>query len=58
MGCGINFAFGVFQELYDTMSKQPKTPFTGAVPAQIDLSGALPIALMTIGAPFATTWTK
>ncbi|KAJ5325444.1 Sucrose/H+ symporter [Penicillium brevicompactum] len=57
-GCGINFAFGVFQELYDTMSKEPNTPFTGATPAQIDLIGTLSIALMTIGAPFATTWIK
>ncbi|CAI7621797.1 unnamed protein product [Penicillium bialowiezense] len=57
-GCGINFAFGVFQELYDSMSKLPNTPFTGATPAQIDLIGTLSIALMTIGAPFATTWIK
>ncbi|KAJ5253043.1 hypothetical protein N7489_003453 [Penicillium chrysogenum] len=57
-GCGINFAFGVFQELYDSMSKERNTPFTGATPAQIDLIGTLSIALMTIGAPFATAWTK
>ncbi|CAG8294356.1 unnamed protein product [Penicillium salamii] len=57
-GCGINFAFGVFQELYDSMAKEPNTPFTGATPAQIDLIGTLSIALMTIGAPFATTWIK
>ncbi|CAG7923342.1 unnamed protein product [Penicillium olsonii] len=57
-GCGINFAFGVFQELYDSMAKEPDTPFTGATPAQIDLIGTLSIALMTIGAPFATTWIK
>ena len=40
------------------MSKEPNTPFTGATPAQIDLIGTLSIALMTIGAPFATAWTK
>ncbi|KAJ5923877.1 Major facilitator superfamily domain general substrate transporter [Penicillium verhagenii] len=57
-GCGINFAFGVWQELYDSMSKLPNTPFTGATPAQIDLIGTLSIALMTIGAPFTTAWTK
>ncbi|KAJ6086240.1 Major facilitator superfamily domain general substrate transporter [Penicillium sp. IBT 16267x] len=57
-GCGINFAFGVWQELYDSMSKVPNTPFTGATPAQIDLIGTLSIALMTIGAPFTTAWTK
>ncbi|KAF4767324.1 hypothetical protein HAV15_009930 [Penicillium sp. str.  len=57
-GCGINFAFGVFQELYDSMSKEPNTPFTGATPAQIDLIGTLSIALMTIGAPFATAFSQ
>ncbi|KAJ5907389.1 Major facilitator superfamily domain general substrate transporter [Penicillium taxi] len=57
-GCGINFTFGVYQELYDSMSKLPNTPFTGATPAQIDLIGTLSIALMTIGAPFTTAWTK
>lgn len=57
-GCGINFAFGVFQELYDSLSKLPNTSFTGATPAQIDLIGTLSIALMTIGAPFATAWVK
>ncbi|KAJ5666668.1 Major facilitator superfamily domain general substrate transporter [Penicillium macrosclerotiorum] len=57
-GCGINFTFGVFQELYESMSKLPNTPFTGATPAQIDLIGTLSIALMTIGAPFTTAWTK
>lgn len=40
------------------MSKLPDTPFTGATPAQIDLIGTLAIALMTIGAPFTTAWTK
>lgn len=40
------------------MSKLPNTPFTGATPAQIDLIGTLSIALMTIGAPFTTAWTK
>lgn len=57
-GCGINFAFGVYQELYDTMAKEANTPFTNATPAQIDLIGTLAIALMTIGAPFSTAWTK
>ncbi|KAH8705875.1 major facilitator superfamily domain-containing protein [Talaromyces proteolyticus] len=57
-GCGINFAFGVYQELYDSMASQPHTPFTGATPAQIDLIGTLSISLMTLGAPFATSWAK
>ncbi|KAJ5281797.1 hypothetical protein N7478_007169 [Penicillium angulare] len=56
--CGINFSFGVWQELYESMSKTPNTPFTGATPAQIDLIGTLAIALMTAGAPFTTAWTK
>ena len=56
--CGINFAFGVYQSLYDTLSHQPSTPFTHASPAQIDLIGTISISLMTLGAPLATTWTK
>ncbi|KAI1444812.1 MFS monocarboxylate transporter [Annulohypoxylon stygium] len=56
--CGLNFAFGVFQELYDAMSQQPGTPFTGATPALIDLIGTISISLMTIGAPFVVAWAK
>ncbi|KAJ5729475.1 Major facilitator superfamily domain general substrate transporter [Penicillium malachiteum] len=40
------------------MSKLPNTPFTGATPAEIDLTGTLAIALMTMGTPFSTAWTK
>lgn len=40
------------------MATQPNTPFTGATPAQIDLVGTLSISMMTIGAPFSTSWTK
>lgn len=40
------------------MSNEPNTPFTGASPAQIDLIGTISLSLMTIGAPFATAWTK
>lgn len=57
--CGINFAFGVYQELYETMSRSSSSnPFTGATPAQIDLIGTLAISLMTLGAPFASAWCK
>jgi len=56
--CGITFVFGVYQDLYETMSQQPDTPFTGASSAEIDLIGTLSIGLMSLGAPFATTWTK
>jgi MFS family permease len=55
--CGLNFAFGVYQELYESMSKSPG-PFEGATPAQIDLIGTLAVSLMTMGAPFASAWTK
>lgn len=56
--CGGVFSFGVYQELYQTMSQQPNTPFTGASPAAIDIIGTLSAAFMTIGAPLATAWTK
>ncbi|KZF19078.1 MFS general substrate transporter [Xylona heveae TC161] len=56
--CGLNFAFGVYQALYETLARQPGTPFTGASPAEIDLIGTLCISLMTIGAPFVVAWAK
>lgn len=33
-------------------------PFANATPAQIDLIGTLGVSLMTIGAPYASAWTK
>jgi MFS family permease len=56
--CGLNFAFGVYQALYESMAKLPDNPFTGANPALIDLIGTLAISLMTILAPFSSAWTK
>ncbi|RSL58790.1 hypothetical protein CEP53_006046 [Fusarium sp. AF-6] len=56
--CGLNFAFGVYQALYEAMALKPNTPFTGASPAQIDLIGTLSISLMTMGAPFIVAWAK
>lgn len=56
--CGINFAFGIFQAVFETLSHQPDTPFTGASPAEIDLIGTMSISLMTIGAPFVVAWAK
>ncbi|KAL6872166.1 major facilitator superfamily domain-containing protein [Trichoderma novae-zelandiae] len=56
--CGINFAFGIFQAVFETLSQQPNTPFTGASPALIDLIGTMSISLMTIGAPFVVAWAK
>ena len=52
--CGINFAFGVYQELYESLGG----PFANASSAQIDLIGTLGVSLMTIGAPYASAWTK
>ncbi|RAL15818.1 putative MFS monocarboxylate transporter [Aspergillus homomorphus CBS 101889] len=56
--CGLNFAWGVYQALYENLSKQPGTPFTGATPAEIDLIGTISCSLMTIGAPFSVAWAK
>jgi len=53
-GCGFNFAFGVYQEHYETL----RGPFDGASPWDIDLIGTLTASLMTIGAPFASSWSK
>jgi MFS family permease len=50
----LNFAFGIYQELYESMNG----PFENASPAAIDLIGTLSVSLMTIGAPFASGWTK
>ena len=52
--CGLNFAFGVYQELYESLGG----PFATASPAQIDLIGTLGVSLMTIGAPYASAWAK
>jgi MFS family permease len=56
--CGISFTFGIYQELYEAMAREPDTPFTGASSAEIDLIGTIAISLMSLGAPFATAWTK
>jgi MFS family permease len=53
-GCGINFAFGVYQEFYQTL----RGPFKDASPGEIDLIGTLSASLMTISAPLASAWTK
>ncbi|OOF90663.1 hypothetical protein ASPCADRAFT_178629 [Aspergillus carbonarius ITEM 5010] len=56
--CGLNFAWGVYQALYESLSRKAGTPFTGATPAEIDLIGTTSVSLMTIGAPFAVAWAK
>ncbi|KAB8232386.1 uncharacterized protein BDW43DRAFT_108225 [Aspergillus alliaceus] len=49
---GLNFAWGVYQALYNCLVREPGTAFTGAAPAEMDLNGAIPVSLMAIGAPF------
>ncbi|KAH8810675.1 putative MFS monocarboxylate transporter [Xylogone sp. PMI_703] len=57
--CGLNFAFGVYQELYESMSiAHDPNPFTGASPARIGLIGTLAVSLMSLGAPLASAWCK
>ncbi|TVY12543.1 Monocarboxylate transporter 13, partial [Lachnellula arida] len=53
-GCGINFAFGVYQELYETLGG----PFQNATPGEIDLIGTLSASVMTIGAPVVNALVK
>ena len=53
-GCGLSFAFGVYQELYETIGG----PFEGVSAAQIDLIGTLAVSLMTLAAPFANAWSQ
>ncbi|KAF2663543.1 MFS general substrate transporter [Microthyrium microscopicum] len=61
-GCGINFAFGVYQELYqslaDTSTPSNPSPFANASPATIDLIGTLGVSLMTMFAPLAAAGCK
>ncbi|KZT59144.1 putative MFS monocarboxylate transporter [Calocera cornea HHB12733] len=53
-GCGLNFAFGCYQEHYE----DPDGPFGGQVAAaKIDLIGTLAVSLMTIFAPWTSAWT-
>lgn len=56
--CGTLFSFGVVQELYERMSREPGNPFSGASPAAIDLIGTLGVSFQSILAPFATAWSK
>jgi MFS family permease len=56
--CAIIFSFGVYQALYEEMSKLPNTPFTGASSALIGLIGTLAISLMSMTGPFVMAWIK
>lgn len=57
--CGLNFAFGVYQEYYEALSTSATpNPFTNTSPAQITLIGTLGVSFMSLGAPFASAWCK
>ncbi|KAJ6144902.1 hypothetical protein N7470_008797 [Penicillium chermesinum] len=56
--CGIIFSYGVYQAIYQELAGEPETPFTGASSSVISLIGTLAIALMSMGGPFATAWSK
>lgn len=47
ISCGLNFSFGVYQELYETA----EGPFDGVSSAEIDLVGTVAVAIMSLGAP-------
>jgi MFS family permease len=51
--CGTNFAFGIYQDLYQSLSTDSTSPFYNASPASIDLIGTLGVSLMSILAPLA-----
>ena len=58
VGCGLNFAYGIYQTLYQSMSHDPGSPFYNTSPAMIDLIGTIAVSLMMIGGPFAAAWIK
>lgn len=57
-GCGLLFSFGVYQSLYEDMSKTDGNPITGASSSQISLIGSIAAALMKLGAPYVVAWSK
>ncbi|EKD02554.1 hypothetical protein A1Q2_03150 [Trichosporon asahii var. asahii CBS 8904] len=56
--CGMLFSFGVYQEIYQAMSLEPNTPFTGASAAAIDIIGTLTATFQTMGAPITTAFIR
>lgn len=58
VACGLNFAYGVYQDLYEQMALEADTAFTGASQASISLIGTLSCAFMQIAAPVASAWLK
>ncbi|PYH55367.1 monocarboxylate transporter [Aspergillus niger CBS 101883] len=57
-GCGVVFAYGVYQAEYEKMATQKDTAFTGSSSAEITLIGSLSSAMMKLGAPFVVAWCK
>ncbi|CAG9948657.1 unnamed protein product [Clonostachys rosea f. rosea IK726] len=57
-GCGLLFSFGIYQSLYEDLSREPGNPFTDASSAEITLIGSISASLMKLGAPYVVAWTK
>lgn len=57
-GCGLLFSFGIYQSLYEDMSREEGNPFSGAYSAEISLIGSIAAALMKLGAPYVVAWSK
>lgn len=58
IAAGTLFASGVYQSVYEELALQPGNPFTGKTPGEIALIGGLGASFMSIGAPYATSWTR
>ncbi|PCG90954.1 Major facilitator superfamily domain, general substrate transporter [Penicillium occitanis (nom. inval.)] len=52
------FSFGVYQDLYEAMAKEPNNPFTDISSSKIGLIGILSVSFMTMGGPFVATWAR
>ncbi|KAI7971365.1 hypothetical protein EIK77_002477 [Talaromyces pinophilus] len=50
--------FGVYQDLYEAMAKEPNNPFTDISSSKIGLIGILSVSFMTMGGPFVATWAR
>ena len=57
-GCRLLFSFGIYQSLYEDMSRKENNPFTGASSAEISLIGSIAAAFMKLGAPYVVAWCK
>ncbi|KUL85356.1 hypothetical protein ZTR_07003 [Talaromyces verruculosus] len=52
------FSFGVYQDLYEAMAKEPNNPFTDISSSKIGLIGILSVSFMTMGGPFVAMWAR